>query len=125
MKIRHPAVKTNFLKLVSTYEVDLDLGPELSFPLRIEIFKDTERSGWFRAHAWELEHFNLEPTFPVKTKSGKPKRYKAMELLMLERITQFTGNYDAFKAKNETDALAKIVKDLKERLAHWTEVKAT
>ena len=48
-----------------------------------------------------------------------------MELLMLERITQFTGNYDAFKAKNETDALAKIVKDLKERLAHWTKVKAT
>ncbi len=124
MKIRHPAVKTNFLKLVGTYEVDLDLGPELSFPLRFEIFRDTERKGWFRAHAWELEHFNLEPTFPVKKRNGKPLRYKASELLMLERITQLTGSYDCFKAKGAADALAKIMEDLKGRLAHWTKVKA-
>jgi hypothetical protein len=124
MKIRHPAVKTSFLKLVATYEVDLDLGPDLSFPLRLELFKDTERKGWFRAHAWELESFNLEPTFPSKTKSGKPRRYLASELIMLERGTQLTGNYDAFKADNETDALAKIVEDLKGRLAHWTKVRA-
>ena len=124
MKIRHSAVKTNFLKLVSTHEIDLDLGSELSFPLRIELFKDTERRGWFRAHAWELEHFNLEPTFPAKSKTGKPKRYKATELLMLERITQFTGHYDGFKAKSEADALGKVVEDLKERLVHWTKEQA-
>ena len=124
MKIRHSAVKTNFLKLVGTYEVDLDFGPEWGFPLRIELFKDTERRGWFRAHAWELEHFNLEPTFPVKSKAGKPKRYYATELLMLERTTQFTGNYDSFKARSEADALGKVVADLKERLGHWTKEQA-
>ena len=117
-------MKTNFLKLVNTYEVDLELGPDLSFPLRIELFQDTERREWFRAHVWELEHFNLEPTFPVKSKIGKPKRYKATELLMLERSTQMKGNYGSFKAKSAQDALGKFLKDLKERLAHWTGVEA-
>ena len=116
MTIRHPAVKTNFLKLVGTYELDLDLGPELNFSLRLELFKDTARKGWFRAHAWEFEHFNLEPTFPVKNRHGKPKRYKACELIMLERITQFTGNYDSFKAASVEGALALVVEDLKGRL---------
>ena len=123
MKIRHPAVKTNFLKLAGTYEVDLDLGPELSFPLRLELFKDTERKGLFRVHAWELEHFNLEPTFPIKRKNGKPLRYKATELLMLEQVGQLTGDYDYFRAKSEADALAKVIEDLKGRLAHWTRIK--
>ena len=124
MRIRHPAVKTNFLKLVGTYELDLDLGPELSFSLRLELFQDTTRKSWFRAHAWELEHFNLEPTFPAKYKNGKPLRYKATELIMLERITQFTGNYSYFKAPSVSGALAVMIKDLKNRLEHWTKVKA-
>lgn len=124
MKIRHSAVKTNFLKLVGTYEVDLDFGPEWGFPLRIELFKDTERRGWFRAHTWELEHFNLEPTFPGKSKAGKPMRYKSCELVMLERAHQLTGDYDYFKAKSEADALGKVVADLKERLGHWTKEQA-
>ncbi len=117
-------MKTNFLKLVCTYEVDLEFGPEWSFPLRIELFRDTERRGWFRAHAWELEPFNVEPTFPLKPKVGKSRRYKSTELLMVERITQFAGNYDSFRAKSETDALEKVVADLKERLGHWTKEQA-
>ena len=124
MRILHPAVKTNFLELVRTYEMDLDLGPELHFSLRLELFRDTERKGWFRVHAWELEHFNLEPTFPVKKRSGKPLRYKATELLMLERVAQLTGEYGYFKAKSEMHALTKVIEDLKGRLAHWTGVKA-
>ena|SRR5436190_9903751 len=119
MKIRHPAVTSNLLKLAATYELDLNLGPELTFPLRLELFKDTERKGWFRARAWELEHFNLEPTFPVKRK-GKPLQYKATELVMLERSTQLSGSYECFRAKNEADAISKVVDDLKRRLAHWT-----
>jgi hypothetical protein len=123
MRIKHPAVKTNVFKLVSVSELDLHLSSELSFPLRVEVFQDTEKRKWFRAHVWELEHFNLQPTFPVKRK-GKPLRYKSSELLMLERGTQLTGNYDYFRAKSSTIALAKVVKDLKSRLEHWTCIKA-
>ena len=123
MKINHPSVKTNFLKLVGTYELDLDLGPELAFPLRLEVFKDTERRGWFRVHVWQLEAFNIEPAFPVK-RNGKRKRYKSTEDLLLERGHQLTGEYDYFKAGSEDTALARIVKDLEERLAHWTCIKA-
>lgn len=123
MRIKHPAVKTNVFKLVSVFELDLYLGPELSFPLRVELFQDSEKCNWFRAHIWELEHFNLQPTFPVKRK-GKPLRYKSSELLMLERGTQLKGDYDYFRAKSSTNALAKVFEDLKSRLEHWTCIKA-
>ena len=123
MKIRHPSVKSSFLKLSATYELDLDLGPELCFPLRFEVCKDTERRGWFRIHVWEQETFNIEPTFPGKRK-GKRLRYKSSETLLLERHTQLRGDYNYFKAVSEADALAKVVADLKERLAHWTCIKA-
>ena len=111
MKIKHPSVTSNFLKLASTYELDLDLGPELCFPLRLEVFKDTERAGWFRVHIWEQETFNIEPAFPVKRK-GKRQHYKSSETLLLERRTQLRGNYNYFKAASESDALAKVVADL-------------
>lgn len=124
MKIKHPAIKTNLLRLVETFELDVNLGPELNFPLRMEIFQDTGKRGWFRAHVWEQESFNLEPTFPVK-RNGKTLRYKSSESLLLERATQLTGDYKYFKAKNAADALGKVIKDLKGRLAHWTGTKAT
>ncbi len=122
MRIKHPSVKMNLLKLVGTYELDLDLGPELSFPLRFEVFHDTERRGWYRIHVWEQECFNIEPTFPVR-RNGKRQRYKASETLLLERATQLTGDYRCFAAKSETAALAKVVEDLKARLDHWTGIK--
>lgn len=123
MRIRHPSVKTNVLKLVGTYELDLDLGPELSFPLRFEIFHDTERRGWYRIHIWEQEFFDIEPTFAVK-RNGKRRQRKSSETLLLERATQLSGDYHYFAAKSEGHALAKVVEDLKARLAHWTCIKA-
>lgn len=123
MKIRHPAVKSNVLKLVGTYELDLDLGPELNFPLRFEVFRDTERRGCYRIHVWELECFNIEPAFPGK-RNGKRRRYQSTETLLLERATQLSGSYHYFAAKTEADALAKVIKDLKGRLARWTLIKA-
>ncbi len=123
MKITHPSVKTNLLKLVGTYELDLDLGPELCFPLRLEVFKDTERKGWFRVHIWEQETFSIEPTFPVK-RNGKRRSYKSMETLLLERCTQLKGDYSYFKASSEKAALAKVISDLKERLTHWTGIES-
>ncbi len=123
MRIRHPALKTNVLKLIGTYEMDLELSPEFGFPLRFEVFQDTELRNSFRIHIWELEHFNLEPTFSVRRR-GKRLRYKSTELIMLERGDKLTGAYDCLRAKNATEALAKVTADLKERLEHWTGVKA-
>jgi hypothetical protein len=120
MKIRHPAVKTNLLKLVGTYELDLDLDHK--FPLRLELFRDTEKKHNFRAHVWEFEMFNLEPLAQLKTSSQH--KYKTTELIMLERGYQLKGDYKSFKAKDADDAVAIVVKDLKQRLAHWTNIKA-
>ena len=123
MRIEHPAVKTNILKLVGTYELDLSISPELNFPLRFELFQDTEKSRWFRVHVWEQEYFDLEPKFRVKRK-GMAVRYKTTEKLMLNRPEQLTGDYNYFKATNVSDALTRVIEDLKGRLAHWSLNKA-
>ena len=122
MKIKHPAVKSSFFQLVQTYELDLDLAPELSFPLRIEILRDTGHRGLFRVRVLELEFFNLEPTFRSK-RNGKRLRYKSTELIWLERASDLSGKYDSFKASSAAAALGKVVADLKQRLEHWTGVK--
>jgi len=123
MRIKHPSVRTNVFKLSGTYEFDLDLAPELQFPLRFEVFRDTTRRGRYRVHVWEQECFNIEPTFPTK-RNGKRRRYQSTETLLLERATQLSDDYHYFAAKSEADALAKVIQDLKGRLAHWTLIKA-
>ena len=110
------------MKLVAIYECDLEFSSDWAFPLRLELFKDTERRGWFRAHVWEQESFNIQPTFQVGTKTKR--RYQSTEQLLLERSTQLSGQYNYVKARSENHAIAKVVEDLKERLAHWTGAQA-
>ena len=122
MKIKHPSVKSSLLKLIATYELDIEFSSEWAFPLRFELFKDIERRGWYRVHVWEQESFNVEPTFQVGRK--RTRRYQSTERLLLERSTQLGGEYDHFKARSDNDALEKVLRDFKERLAHWTGAKA-
>ena len=122
MKIEHPSIKSSLLKLVATYELDVEFSSEWAFPLRVELFKDTERRGWYRVHVWEQESFNIEPTFQVGRKRKQP--YQSTERLLLERSTQLAGEYRYFEARNEDAALQKVLSDLKERLAHWTGAEA-
>jgi hypothetical protein len=84
MKIKHPSAKLNLFKLAGTFEADLALSRELNFPIRFEVFQDTEKSGWFRVRVWEQESFRIEPTFPIKRR-GKITRYRCDEILSLER----------------------------------------
>ncbi len=64
----------------------------------------------------------LTPTFP-QTKSKRPKDV-CDEPIMLERAWQLSGDYDHFKARSAADALKKVIEDLKNRLEHWTTMKA-
>jgi len=120
MTIKHPSVKSSLLKLVATYECDIEFNSEWAFPLRFELFKDTERRGWYRVHVWEQESFNIEPTSQIGKRKKRP--YQSTECLLLERSTQLLGEYNYFKARSGDDALEKVLSDLKERLAHWTGV---
>jgi hypothetical protein len=122
VKINHPSVKSSLLKLIATYELDIEFNSEWAFPLRLELFKDTERRGWYRVHVWEEEFFNIEPSFQVGKKRKQP--YQSTERLLLERSEQLTGDYRCFKARNEGAALEKVLGDLKKRLAHWTGARA-
>ena len=122
MRIRHPAVKSPFFELLRTVEVDLQMGDDL-YSCRIELYRDTEDPGYYRAHVWELEHFRLKPTFP-QTRAGRPKDISD-DLLLAERATQLTGRYRRFNASSPKAALDIVISDLRGRIEHWTGKKVT
>ena len=64
MNIVHPAIMSPLYELGKSYELDVRLG-EVTYKMRIELFRNTEKADHFRCHVWELELFRLTPTFPM------------------------------------------------------------
>jgi hypothetical protein len=121
MKITHNAVKSPVFELVKTLVIDLEVA-DYSFEIRLELFRDTERSNYFRCHLWELESFHIEDAASMAM-SGRPKDISD-DLLPKERASRLKGDYGHFKAANEKAALKVVLNDLLERLEHWTQQKA-
>ncbi len=63
MKITHPAVTGSVFVLAKTVELDIRFNED-AWTARIELFRDTEREGWFRCRVCESEMFRLTPSFP-------------------------------------------------------------
>jgi hypothetical protein len=71
LKVIHSTITSPVFELVKTVLLDITLA-EVYIPTRIEIWQDTERKDRFRCYIWELERFNLTPTFP-QDETGKPR----------------------------------------------------
>ena len=70
MNIVHSAIMSPVYELGKTYELDVRLG-EVTYKIRVELLRNTEKADHFRCHVWELELFRLTPTFPMDEK-GQP-----------------------------------------------------
>ncbi|MCI0524671.1 MAG: hypothetical protein L0Y75_05340 [Acidobacteria bacterium] len=125
MKIIHSAITSPVFELVKVIELDITLGDDF-IPTRIEIFQDTKRRDFFRCRVWELEYFNLTPTFPMD-ENGKPLHISS-DVVQVERSTSYcifnNLSYDGFAATDADAALQKIIDDLKSFLEHVTGKKA-
>jgi len=110
MKLTHSAVASPVFEFVKVIELDITLGDDF-IPTRIEIFRDTERTDFFRCRVWELEHFNLTPTFPMD-EDGKPLHISS-DIVQVERSTTYrifnNLSYEGFVAINANTALQKII----------------
>jgi hypothetical protein len=122
MKITHRAVTSSVFELAMTAELDLRFSDEDAWTIRIELFCDTEREGWFRCHVWELEMFRLTPTF-LQDQSGQPA-HLTDDTIMVERGlagSSITSHLkQSFAAPNVEAALGMVIEDLKSYLEQVT-----
>src|SRR5687768_5725325 len=103
MKLRHSAITSSIYELVKVVEFDLTL--EEMWPMRIEIFKDTEKSGHYRARLWQYEMHRIQPTFPQDV-SGQPDKDHAQHILIpFEWSGEKMNNYDDIVATSPDEAL--------------------
>lgn len=126
MKIKHPAIKESIFELVKTVELDIQLSDDITYPNRIEIFRDTAQTNRFRCRVWELESFRLIPSFP-KNEDDEPSP-STDDIIMVERgiaksaIASRLNNI--FEVSGIDNALDLILRDLKKFLEFTTNVKA-
>jgi hypothetical protein len=113
MKVTHDIITSPVFRLLSTHEIDLDLG-EHKLPLRIELFQSEENDTVFRARLWQTELFRLKPTIPTSEEDPY-----CDDLLLLQRsLGKESFDYGFFSAYDPRDALELVLKDLSRFLEH-------
>lgn len=118
VRIKHPAITSSIYELVKVVELGLTLDE--SWPLRFEIFRDTERHDHFRCRIWQLERHELQPTYP-RDENGKPRQDHLYHPLI---AVDFGGpqmqDYDDIVASDADAALRTVLEDFKRFLEHVT-----
>jgi hypothetical protein len=117
VRIKHSAITSPVFELIRTVELDLTLDDE-TWPTRIEIFRDTERSDFFRCRVWQLELFRIQSTGPQER--GHPAHQPSDHLLMVEWNGPHVGLYKDFVAESAEAALSKVMADFGKFLEHTT-----
>lgn len=123
MKVVHSAVSSPIYELAKTCELDIQLGDD-SYTLRIELFRNTEKEGHFRCHAWELEMFRLVPTFPRD--EGNEPAHSCDDVVMVDRgIPRSSIRYpvEDIVAPSVDAAFEIVLGDLKRFLEYSTSAK--
>jgi len=118
MEIRHSAVRSPIYELLKVLELDLQLGDE-SWPIRFELFRNTDVKGRFRCRIWQAEYFRIQSRFPSGPR-GKPKHPPSDELILIKLDGPKIGDYDDFKAPNAEAAMATVLRVFKRFLEHTT-----
>lgn len=122
MRINHSAIRSAVYELVKVIELELTLDE--TWPIRFEIFRDTEREGRFRCRMWQLERHEIQPTFP-QDENGRPRSDHLYSPLI---AVDFGGpqmkDYDDIVADDADKALEIVIEDFKKFLEHVTLEKA-
>ena len=124
MKVDHSAISSPICELAKICELDIQLGED-SYTLRIELFRNTEKDGHFRCHAWELEMFRLVPTFPMN-ESNEPA-HSCDDVVMVDRgIPRSSIRYpvEDIVAPSIDAAFEIVLGDIRGFLEHSTSAKA-
>ena len=121
LKITHSAITSPVFELVKTMLLDITLA-EVYIPTRIEIWQDTEQKDSFRCYIWELEIFDLTPTF-LQNETANPLETCTEEIQVERswrygRTQQFVNK--EFKADSVETALQMVLENVKAELKYTT-----
>jgi hypothetical protein len=121
LKITHSAITSPVFELVKTMLLDITLA-KVYIPTRIEIWQDTEQKDSFRCYIWELEIFDLTPTF-LRDETANSLETCAEEIQVERswrygRTQQFVNK--EFKADSVETALQMVLENLKAELKYIT-----
>ena len=121
MRIIHSAVTSSVFELAKTVELDIRFNED-AWTARIELFRDTQREGWFRCRVWESEMFRLTPSFP-RDDAGEPAHVTDDTIMVergLARSRLASRLHEGFAAADVDAALGMVLEDLKDYLEHVT-----
>ena len=122
MKIKHPAIKSEFFKIIGTYEIDISLGTkddEDVFTLRLELSQSTLDKTLYRYKAWRSEFFRIQSTFP-QDESGFPQHAASDETLLVAYSQPHFPFYGELTAVDQAKALKKILDNFAKSLEYIT-----
>jgi len=118
MNTIHSAIKSPIYELGKTCELDVQIA-EVTYKIRIELFRNTEQENHFRCHVWELEMFRLTPTFPMD-ETGEPADISD-DTVMVDRgipSSRFSYPREDVVAPSIEAAFEIVLSDLKASLEH-------
>jgi hypothetical protein len=116
MRINHSAITSSIYELVKVVELDLTLNE--SWPIRFEVFRDTEKQGHFRCRIWQLERHEIQPTFP-QDEQGRPlPDHLYSPLIAVDFGGPKMKDYDDIIARDADAALGEVLEDFKRFLEH-------
>jgi hypothetical protein len=116
MAKRYSGISATLFELVHAVEVDLEIEED-AWPVRIDIYRDVEEEGHFRARIWLLETFRIQPTFP-QNEAGEPQDTAADEEVLVEWTYNLEQDFESFQADSEEDALEMVLGALEEFVTH-------
>lgn len=117
MQIKHPAIQSPVFELSKTIEFDLHVRDEC-WPIRIEVFLNTETAGRFRCCVWQAEYFRIQSTFPSGERG--PEHPPSDELIWVRFAGPKMREYNDIKAQSADAALSIVLKDFGAFLEHTT-----
>ncbi|MCF7707641.1 MAG: hypothetical protein K9N52_01925 [Verrucomicrobia bacterium] len=103
MKIDLPIIESDIFRLIETIEFDLTICNHF-FPVRIELFQNTETPSQFRCRMWEREFCHMQDAL-ISHDEERPCRDEFDEEIMVERTWEISDEFEDFEAPNPEKAL--------------------
>ena len=119
-ELRHQAIRGPVFRLLEGFELDVALGDDEQFTVRIELLRSEADPELYRCRVWRSEHFRIQPTFPQD--AGAPAHTPCDESLLVEDPSLLRASWDPdrFRAESPEQALARIQEALLAFLEHAT-----
>jgi len=118
--LKHRAITSPVFELVATFEFDMTLGEDASWPTRVELYQAAQEPNLFRCRVWQSELYRIQSTFPQI--ADVPAHEPSDELVLVDYSHYLRSSWDpwAFEADSPEAARRLVEQALLAFLDHAT-----